>query len=264
MMLAVYSIWLRDVLRFLRQPSRIVGALLTPVIFWVVIGSGMGSSFQGSPAGFAPTATAAREGLPPQGFLPYYFPGSLALIVLFTALFSTISIIEDRQEGFLQGVLASPAPRVAIVLGKALGSATLALLNGLAFLMLLPFSGLSPGAGGVAGAIACVTILGLALGGLGIMVAWPMRSTQGFHGIMNVVLMPLWLLSGALFPASGASGWVQTLMRANPLTPAVELLRAFLTGVPPTNLVSATVTIAIFALVTLSISTLLVSRPIRD
>ena len=247
MILAIYSLWLRDVLRFLRQPSRIVGALLTPVIFWFVIGSGLGSSFQ----------TATGEA----GFLPYYFPGSLALIVLFTAIFSTISIIEDRQEGFLQGVLASPAPRAAIVLGKALGSTTLAVLNGLVFLLLLPFSGLTPSTGGVAGAIICVALLGLALSGLGIMIAWPLRSTQGFHAIMNVALVPMWLLSGALFPASGASGWVQALMRVNPLTPAVDVLRAFLTGVPATNLMSAAVTLAVFALITLSISTLLVSRP---
>lgn len=249
MILATYSLWRRDVLRFLRQPSRIVGALLTPVIFWFVIGSGLGASFQ----------PATGEA----GFLPYYFPGSLALIVLFTALFSTISIIEDRQEGFLQGVLASPAPRASIVLGKALGSMTLALVNGAVFMLLLPVSGLSPGAGEILAAMASVALLGLALGGLGIMIAWPMRSTQGFHGIMNAVLVPMWLLSGALFPATGASGWVQALMRVNPLTPAVEILRAFLTGGPAANLASAAGTVAVFALVTLSISTLLVSRPSR-
>ena len=250
MILATYSLWKRDVIRFLRQPSRVVGALLTPVIFWFVIGSGLGSSFQ----------SATGEA----GFLPYYFPGSLALIVLFTAIFSTISIIEDRQEGFLQGVLASPAPRAAIVLGKALGSTTLAVLNGLVFLLLLPFSGLTPSAGGVAGAIICVVLLGLALSGLGIMIAWPLRSTQGFHAIMNVALVPMWLLSGALFPATGASGWVRVLMRLNPLTPAVEILRAFLSGVPAANLPVAAGTVALFAVVTLSISTLLVSRPVRD
>jgi ABC-2 type transport system permease protein len=250
MILATYSLWRRDVVRFLRQPSRIVGALLTPVIFWFVIGSGLGSSFQ--------SATGDA------GFLPYYFPGSLALIVLFTAIFSTISIIEDRQEGFLQGVLASPAPRAAIVLGKALGSTTLAVLNSLVFLLLLPFSGLTPSAAGVAGAIACVLLLGLALSGLGIMIAWPMRSTQGFHAIMNVFLAPMWLLSGAMFPATGASGWVQALMRLNPLTPAVEMIRGFLTGVPVDNFATAAGTVVLFAVVTLSISTLLVSRPVRD
>ncbi|MGE0863840.1 MAG: ABC transporter permease [Vicinamibacterales bacterium] len=251
MILATYSLWRRDVVRFLRQPSRIVGALATPVIFWFVIGSGMGSSFQGNPS------QPAGNG----GFLPYYFPGSLALIVLFTAIFSTISIIEDRQEGFLQGVLASPAPRAAIVLGKALGGTTLAMINGAVFMLLLPFSGLSPGAGDLVATLATVALLGLALSGLGIMIAWPMRSTQGFHGIMNAVLVPMWLLSGALFPAVGASGWVQALMRVNPLTPAVEMLRAFLTGAPTHNLAIGAVTIAVFGFVTLSISTLLVSRP---
>jgi ABC-2 type transport system permease protein len=246
-MLAVYSLWRRDVVRFLRQPSRVVGALLTPVIFWFVIGSGLGTSFQ----------SMTGE----SGFLPYYFPGSLALIVLFTAIFSTISVIEDRQEGFLQGVLASPAPRAAIVLGKALGSTTLAVLNGVIFLLLLPWSGLAPSAGAIAASIACVALLGLALSGLGLMIAWPLRSTQGFHAIMNVVLVPMWLLSGALFPATGASEWVRVLMRFNPLTPAVEILRGFLTGVPAADFSTALATVAVFALVTLSISTLLVSRP---
>ena len=249
MILAVYSLWRRDVVRFLRQPSRVIGALITPVIFWFVIGSGLGTSFQ-SPGG-------GREG----GFLPYYFPGSLALIVLFTAIFSTISVIEDRQEGFLQGVLASPAPRTAIVLGKALGSTTLAVLNAIVFLLLIPFSGLAPGFGGLMGTLACVALLGLSLSGLGIMIAWPLKSTQGFHAIMNVALVPMWLLSGALFPADGASAWVRVLMGYNPLTPAVEILRAFLTNVPATNLTSAVATVGAFAIITLSLATLLVSRP---
>ena len=249
MILAVYSLWRRDVVRFLRQPSRVIGALLTPVIFWFVIGSGLGSSFQ--------SAGGTDEG----GFLPYYFPGSLALIVLFTAIFSTISVIEDRQEGFLQGVLASPAPRMAIVLGKALGSTTLAVLNGMGFLLLIPFSGLTPGFVDLLATIATVALLGLALSGLGIVIAWPLKSAQGFHAIMNVALVPMWLLSGALFPAEGASPWVRVLMGLNPLTPAVEILRAFLTNVPATNLASAAGTVAVFALITMSLATLLVSRP---
>jgi ABC-2 type transport system permease protein len=247
MMQAVYSLWLRDVIRFVRQPSRVIGALASPVLFWFVIGSGLGSSF---------TADGG-------GFLQYYFPGSLALIVLFTAIFSTISVIEDRQEGFLQGVLASPAPRVAIVLGKALGSTTLAALNGLLFLTLVPFSGLTPSVLALIGTLGWVILLGLALSGLGLMIAWPLRSTQGFHVIMNVVLVPLWLLSGALFPATGASPWVRALMRLNPLTPAVDSLRALLGGGSLAGVPAAALTVAGFAAVTLGIATLLVSRPSR-
>jgi ABC-2 type transport system permease protein len=247
MMLAVYSLWRRDVVRFLRQPSRVVGALATPILFWFVIGSGLGSSF-------------AEEG----GFLQYYFPGSLALIVLFTAIFSTISVIEDRQEGFLQGVLASPAPRVAIVLGKALGSTTLAVVNGVVFLALYPLAGLSPGFGDLLATVACVALLGLALSGLGLMIAWPLQTAQGFHAIMNLVLVPLWLLSGALFPLSGAAPWVQALMRLNPMTPAVDVLRMLLAGGAAADLPGAAAIVGGFAVLTLGIATLLVSRPVRN
>lgn len=242
---AIYSLWRRDVIRFLRQPSRVIGALASPVLFWFVIGSGLGSSFEG-------------------GFLQYFFPGSLALIVLFTAIFSTISIIEDRQEGFLQGVLASPAPRVAIVLGKALGSATLATVNGVLFLLLLPLAGLSPGAAAIAASIGSIALLGLALSGLGLLIAWPMQSTQGFHVIMNIALVPLWLLSGALFPATGAADWVQAVMNLNPLTPAVAMLRTLLTGEVGMDVGSASAWVAAFAVVTLSIATLMVGRPARS
>lgn len=248
MMAAVYSLWLRDVIRFLRQPSRVIGALASPVLFWFVIGSGLGSSF------------SAAEG----GYLQYYFPGSLALIVLFTAIFSTISVIEDRQEGFLQGVLASPAPRAAIVLGKALGSTTLAALNGLLFLAFVPWSGLSPGPLALAAVMGWVALLGLALSGLGLLIAWPIGSTQGFHVIMNIVLIPLWLLSGALFPVTGASPWVQTLMRLNPLSPAVDGLRALLGGGSLADLPAAALTVSGFAVVTLAIATLLVGRPVQS
>src|SRR5262245_31810060 len=241
---SVYSLWRRDVVRFLRQPSRVIGALASPVLFWFVIGSGIGTSFEG-------------------GFLRYFFPGSLALIVLLTAIFSTISVIEDRQEGFLQGVLASPAPRAAIVVGKALGSTTLATLNGVLFLALLPFANLSPGLTAIAATVGTIALLGLALSGLGLLIAWPMQSTQGFHVIMNIALVPLWLLSGALFPSTGAAGWVRTVMNINPLTPAVATLRALLTGDSGAGLGSAIAWVGAFAALTLSVATLLVSRPQR-
>lgn len=255
MLRATYALWQRDVLRFLRQPSRVIGALASPILFWLVIGSGLGSSFH-APSG-------ASVGADTGGYLQYYFPGSLALIVLFTAIFSTISVIEDRSEGFLQGVLASPAPRLAIVLGKACGSTTLAVLNGVLFLLLLPAAGLAPGVGLLVVTVIWIALVGLALSGLGLMIAWPLRSTQGFHVIMNVVLVPLWLLSGALFPAAGASPWVRVLMRLNPLTPAVETLRILLGGGSLADVASNAIPVAACAAITLSIATLMVSRPVR-
>src|SRR5262249_42776731 len=154
-------------------------------------------------------------------------------------------------EGFLQGVLASPAPRLAIVLGKALGSTTLATINGVLFLLLLPLAGLSPGPLAIVATIASIALLGLALSGLGLLIAWPMQSTQGFHVIMNIALVPLWLLSGALFPASGAAGWVRAIMNLNPLTPAVAVLRTLLTPGSSISIGLASAWVGAFAAVTL-------------
>ena len=217
MLLAAWTLWTREIVRFYRQPSRIVGALGSPLLFWVLIGSGLGRSFK-------------AEGAVRGGYLEYFYPGTLALIILFTAIFSTISVIEDRQEGFLQGVLVAPVPRAAIVLGKILGSATLALLQAAIFLLLAPLTYGTLGAGTVAALLAILGVLAFGLSGLGFLIAWRLDSTQGFHAIMNLFLVPMWMLSGALFPASGATAWIGWLMRINPLTYGVSAVRSTIYG----------------------------------
>jgi ABC-2 type transport system permease protein len=217
MLLATWSLWSREIVRFVRQRSRVVGALGSPVLFWILIGSGLGRSFQGS---------SALNG----GYLEYFYPGTLALIVLFTAIFSTISIIEDRHEGFLQGVLVAPISRAAIVLSKILGSATLAIAQAAIFLLAAPIVYGHLSLTMLASALVAITLLSYALSGVGFSIAWMLDSTQGFHAIMNLLLVPMWLLSGALFPASGASGWVQALMAVNPLTYGVAAIRTAFYG----------------------------------
>src|SRR5437660_5149068 len=129
MMQAALSLCHRELVRFLRQPHRIIGALATPLVFWLLIGAGMNRSFQSdSPAG--------------ENYLRYFFPGTILMILLFTAIFSTISVIEDRREGFLQGVLVAPVSRMSIVLGKILGGTLLAFGQGLIFLILAPLIGI--------------------------------------------------------------------------------------------------------------------------
>jgi len=250
MLLAIYSLWTREVVRFLRQRSRIVGALGSPVLFWLLIGSGFGRSVR---------AGHTLSG----GYLEYFYPGTLALIVLFTAIFSTISVIEDRQEGFLQGVLVAPVPRLAIVAGKVLGATTLAVLQAGLFLLLAPltFGALAPGT--VLTVLGILIVLGLGLSGLGFLIAWQLDSTQGFHAIMNVLLVPMWMLSGALFPPGGAAGWVRAVMWVNPLTYGVSALRtgiygATLEGEPPLEL--SIVVLAAFVLLTLALSARAVTR----
>lgn len=217
MLLSILTLWRRDVVRFLRQRSRVVGALGTPLVFWAMLGSGLGSSF---------SSASVESG----GYLSYFFPGTLALIVLFTAIFSTISLIEDRQVGFLQGVLVSPVPRVAIVLGKLLGGTTLAVLQAGLFLLLAPLAGVSFDLARVPSIVGVLALLGFSLTGLGFLIAWWIDSSQGFHAIMNLLLVPMWVLSGAVFPAAGAAAWVRAVMAVNPMTYGVAALQTLMIG----------------------------------
>jgi len=212
MMAAVATLWEREVIRFVRQRSRLVGALVQPVVFWLLLGGGLSASFRPAGAGGV-------------GYLQYFYPGVLALVLLFTAIFATISTVEDRRAGFLQGVLAAPVPRTAIVLGQALGGATLAVLQGLLFLALAPVAGVSLDPARVAAATGAMALLAFAMVNLGLFIAWRLESTQGFHAIMNLILIPLWLLSGAFFPADGAPTVLRWLMRADPLTYGMAALR---------------------------------------
>ena len=225
---AAWALAWREIVRFFRQRSRIVGSIGTPLVFWLLFGAGLSQSFRmGGPANDASASGPS--------FLQYFFPGSLLLLVLFTAIFSSISIIEDRREGFLQGVLVSPIPRWAMVLGKVLGGTLVAVAQGLIFLLLaltLPIE-VTPLA--AVELVAMLFVAALGLTSLGFVFAWRTDSTQGFHAIMNLVLMPMWLLSGGFFPApnwSSADGFGQPLlhvaMRANPLTYAVAGVRHLL------------------------------------
>ena len=132
-MLPAFTLWWRELVRFYRQRARVVGVIASPLLFWVVIGSGFGSSFR--------SGDAAGQ----QHYLDYFYPGALIMIVLFTSIFTMMSVIEDRKEGFLLSVLVAPVPRSAIVLGKVLGGTTLSAIQGLIFLAFAPLVGIHLG-----------------------------------------------------------------------------------------------------------------------
>jgi len=207
MILAAGSLCRRELVRFFRQRSRVIGALGTPILFWLLIGSGF-------------------------SYLGYLFPGTIVQILLFASIFSTISIIQDRQEGFLQGVLVAPVPRSAIVLGKVLGGTGIALVQGLLFLALAPLVGLRPSLPALLGTVGVMALVAFGLTSLGVLLAWRFDSVQGFHAMMNLFLIPMWLLSGAVFPPEKAVPWVRGAMVANPLSYGVTALRQVLTGDP--------------------------------
>jgi ABC-2 type transport system permease protein len=256
--LPIYTLAQRELVRFFRQRNRVVGALLQPLIFWVLFGAAFTKTFR-PPEGF-PENMSYQE---------YFFPGTVVMILLFTAIFSTISIIEDRKEGFLQSVLVAPTSRLSMVLGKILGGTLLAVIQGLLFLCigLLIHIPLTPIV--FLEAVALMFVIAFALTGLGFIIAWRMDSTQGFHAIMSVFLLPMWLLSGALFPAAGVPGWLGWMMTLNPLTYGMAAFRQLLyqqkemPGLPSFAL-SLGVTLAFAAAMALISATLAGSRTTGD
>ena len=208
---AVGTLAWRELMRFFRQRHRVFGALGQPIIFWILFSTGLGTTSidDSSRLDYA-----------------YFFPGTLVMILLFTAIFATISIIEDRREGFLQGVLVAPVPRWSMVLGKVLGGAAIAMAQGLLFLVLglATVRGLHPTVVGVVAAVVLMAVVSIALTALGFVIAWRMDSSQGFHAVMSVFLLPMWLLSGAFFPNT-VGGWLGWIVRLNPLTYGVAGLR---------------------------------------
>jgi ABC-2 type transport system permease protein len=248
--LPAFTLWWREIVRFYRQKTRVVGVLASPLVFWIVLGSGFGNSFR----------SGAGQGQ--EHYMDYFYPGTLILIVLFTSIFAMMSLIEDRKEGFLLSVMVAPVPRSAIVLGKVLGGTTLAAIQGLIFLVFAPFAGVHLNPLQVLLVAVVVFLVSFALTALGFAIAWPMDSTSAFHGIINLFLIPLWLLSGALFPLSGASGWIRVLMYLNPLTYGVEALRDLLYPGVDTKfpLASSIATLLLFSLVMFSLAFLMANR----
>jgi ABC-2 type transport system permease protein len=212
-------LWRRDLMRFFRQPSRIIGALGQPLIFWVVLGSGMSSTFR----------------LPgvEQGYMEYFFPGVVIMVLLFASIFASVSVIEDRHQGFLQAILAGPGSRASLVLGKCAGAATVAIAQALAFVLLAPLAGFSYTA--IQWPLLLATMLGISLGltAMGFAIAWLVDNVQGYHAIQMTLLVPLWVISGAMFPVSGLAIF-RWLAAINPVSYAVAAARqAFYGGDAP-------------------------------
>jgi daunorubicin resistance ABC transporter membrane protein len=225
----------RDLRRFFRQPSRVVGSLAQPLILWAVLGAGLGGSFRPGGSGEV-------------DYLQYFYPGVVVLTMLFTAIFSTISVIDDRHHGFLQAVLAAPTTRTALVLGKTLGGVAIASLQAGALVLLAPLAGFS--LGDIDWPLLLVVLPTGAIGftALGFAMAWWIDSTQGYHALMSVALIPLWMLSGAMFPGRGTGRVVGTLMAIDPMTYTVDAVRRAFHGshVPSSLLATGSATVDVF------------------
>jgi ABC-2 type transport system permease protein len=214
---AVYTIWLREVKRFTRARSRLLATLLQPLFFLTILGFGLNSAVMpGIPAGFQ--------------FLDFLAPGMIAMSVLFSSVFAGVSVLWDKQFGFLQEVLVAPVSRLSIVLGRTLGGATTALVQGFIILGIALVFGVKVAFQGLFLAVVFMITIALTAVGFGLIVASQMEDFQGFSNVMNLLVFPLFFTSSAIFPIEGLPGWLKTVVYMNPLTYGVDGLRQSIVG----------------------------------
>ena len=211
----------RELVGYFRSRGRLVSALVTPALFWLLLGSGLNQAFYSG---------EQAVGDMPIGYRQFFFPGSMVMIIMFTAIFASYSVIDERNSGFLQGVLAAPIPRMSIVLGKVIGGALVATVQALIFMLAWPVMGHWPGWAAMAAAAVMVLVISVALTVIGFALAWPMDSTAGFHARLNLIYFPMWFLSGAVFPYDSVPLWLKIPMAVNPLTYGQTALAALMHG----------------------------------
>ncbi|MEW6143210.1 MAG: ABC transporter permease [Chloroflexota bacterium] len=205
----IYGIWRRELIRFAREKSRIASSLAAPLLWLVVLGGGL-----------------QMVRIPVGGnYQSFLYPGIIGMTILFTSVFSGISVIWDREFGFLKEILVAPVARWSIVLGKAMGGATAALIQALILLPLAPLVGVELSLARLPLVIMLMVVIAIGLTSTGLLIASLMGSMEGFNLIMGFAIQPMFFLSGALFPLSGAPEWLRVISYINPFTYGVDALR---------------------------------------
>jgi ABC-2 type transport system permease protein len=208
---AIRIVWRRDLIRFVNDRIRIVATLVQPLLFLFVLGSGLQQ-----------LSSAGTHGVNLKTFI---YPGILCIAVMFTAMFSAASIVWDREFGFLREMMVAPVRRSSIVIGKCLGGATVACSQGIIMILLAPLVHVPFSPALIAGIFGLQLLLAFTITAFGVMVAARIKQMQAFFGVMQMIVMPMFFISGALFPASGLPGWLTVLNRIDPLTYAVDPMR---------------------------------------
>lgn len=231
----VIALWRRDTLRLLRERTRWIGVVAQPLMLWVILGAGFSESL----------TIPGADGVSSTQFL---YPGILGMVLLFTSIFSTMSVIEDRASGFLQGVLVAPGSALALVLGKTAGVTMIVFVQTVLFLLAAPLAGYAWS--GIDWPFLTLVILlsNTALTCANFVFAWVLNSTQAYHGLMSIVLMPLWIVSGAMFPPP--SGWMGVIVALNPMTYGIAGLRWSL-GLPAGHIPSPAWCVLVLSVCTL-------------
>lgn len=238
---AAYGIWLRDIKKFWRERSRLMGGIARPVLWLLILGGSLRSAIRPDTLGGV-------------DYQQYIFPGVIGLTLVFSAMQSAVSIIWDREFGFLKEVLAAPVPRLSIVVGKILGGATQATLQGIITLLFAPLVGLWLPLPTILALIVMMFFVAFALTALGVVIASKMTSFEGFGTISNFVVMPMYFLSGAIYPSTSVPDWLKPLILINPLSYGVDALRHITVGTGTFPLLFDMAFLAVFSLVMIAIA----------
>lgn len=225
-LVGIYTVWLRDVKRFWRDKPRIIGAIAQPALFLFILGTGLSK-------GLSQAFTGGRAAMFLPGvkdYITFMYPGIIGMTILFTSMFSAISIIWDREFGFLKEVMVAPISRWAVAVGKALGGSTVALFQGTIMLAFAPLLKVSLTPMIVIKMLGLMFLISFSLTSLGIVVAARMKSMEGFQMIMNFLMMPMFFLSGAMFPLRGLPTWMDYLVKIDPLSYGVDIMRYVVIG----------------------------------
>ena len=208
----IYTIWLREAKTFWREKARIVAMIGQPLLYLLILGNGITAGMRLNRAGAV-------------GYIQFLYPGVIAMSILFTSIFSALSIIWDREFGFLKEVLVAPVPRWAVAMGKAFGGATVAMVQAIIMVAMAPLVGISLSIVIIAKLLVLAFLMSFAVTSLGIVIASRMASMQSFQMVMNFLIMPIYFLSGAMFPMTSAPTWLKSLMALDPLTYGVDAIR---------------------------------------
>jgi len=242
----IYTIWFREAKRYVRYRSRILSSVVTPLLWLLIFGTGLGS--------------AIRFGNIAGGYKAFIFPGIIGQTILFTAIFSGVSVIMDRQYGFLKEIMVAPVSRPSIVFGKALGIGTAAIIQGVILLLLSFVVGVHMTPVIFVASFLLMIPISVGLGGVGLLIAIFTDSMEGFNLIMSFIVLPMFLLSGALFPVTGLPSFLQVAVYLDPLTYGVDALRQVILGYGALPLYVSTIVVVGFALLTITLSATLFSK----
>ena len=215
----IYTIWYRDILRFWHDKARMFSSLAFPILFLFVFGSGLRGSIGLLGGGV--------------NFIQFMFPGIIGMSVLMGAFMSGVSIVWDREFGFLKEVLVAPISRVSVALGKTLGSATIATIQGIIIMIFAPVVGISLSVGTILSLLPLMFLLAASMGSLGILLASRIRSMEAFQAIMQMLMFPMVFLSGVFFPMQDLPAWMSVLVKINPATYGIAPIRQVVLGASP-------------------------------